>query len=63
MTEEALKSNSIDQLLVHMMRLTNDVLEMHKGHIDKEEIRDKLLLLQQIQRMILEKRSVRQTSL
>jgi hypothetical protein len=63
MTDEALKTNSIDQLLAHMISLTNDVLDMHKEHINKQEIRTKLLLLQKIQRIIVEKRSARQTSL
>ncbi|RYY08665.1 MAG: hypothetical protein EOO04_39675 [Chitinophagaceae bacterium] len=63
MTEEVLKTNSIDQLLAHMINLTNDVLDMHKEHTNKQDIRNKLLLLQQIQRIIVEKRSCRQTSL
>jgi hypothetical protein len=63
MNEEALKTYSIDQLLTMMMALTNEVLEMHKSQTDKPAMREKLVLLQTIQKIIVSKRGAKQNSL
>ena len=57
MNEEALKLLSIDQLLSQMMKLTNEVVDMHRQQNEKQVIKEKLKEIQLIQRIIVERRA------
>ncbi|MGZ8554441.1 MAG: hypothetical protein ACXWV8_13600 [Chitinophagaceae bacterium] len=57
MNEEALKLLSTDQLLAQMIRLTNEVVDMHRQANDKQIIKEKLKEIQLIQAFIVARRT------
>lgn len=56
MKEEALNLLSIDELLVHLVQATDDLVAMHKRHDDKQAISRQLKDLQLLQKIIVAKR-------
>lgn len=57
MNEQALRLLTTDQLLTQMIRLTTEVIELHRQHADKQITDEKLKEIQLIQKIIVEKRA------
>ena len=57
MNEQALRLLSTDQLLTQMIKLTTEVIELHRQQADKQITDEKMKEIQLIQKIIVEKRA------